>query len=88
MGTVFKKQTTRAVPAGAEIVEKGKERFARWRVRGRLRTAPLTKGEGGVDRIITESATYFAKFRNSDGKPVTRATGCRDKQAAEQMLKK
>lgn len=88
MGTVFKKQTTRAVPAGAEIVEKSGERIARWRVRGKPRTAPVTQGEGGGDRIVTESATYFAKFRDSDGKPVTRATGCRDKQAAEQLLKK
>src|SRR4051794_31179702 len=88
MGTVFKKQTTRAVPVGAEIVEKGGARLARWRVRGKPRTAPVTKGEGGTDRIVTESATYFAKYRDGAGKVVTRPTGCRDKQAAEQMLKK
>src|SRR6478735_1776184 len=88
MGTVFRKQTTRAVPAEAEIVEKGGGRIARWRVRGKLRTAPLTNGEGGTDRIVTESATYFAKFREAGGKVVVRPTGCRDKQAAEQMLKK
>jgi hypothetical protein len=40
MGTVFKKQTTRPVPAGAEIVTRGTGRVARWRVRGKLRTAP------------------------------------------------
>jgi hypothetical protein len=42
----------------------------------------------GADRIVTESVTYFAKFRDADGLPVTRATGCRDRQAAEQMLQK
>ncbi len=88
MGAVFKKQSTRAVPAGAEIVQKGAERVARWRVRGKLRTAPLTKGTGGTDRIVTESVTYFAKYRDATGKVVVRPTECRDKQAAEQMLKK
>ena len=88
MGAVFKKQSTRVVPAGAEIFTKDGERLARWQVRGKLRTAPLTKGEDGSDRIVTESATYFAKFRDASGKPETRATGCRDKQAAEQLLKK
>ena len=88
MGTVFKKQTTRAVPVGAEVVAKGGKRVARWRVRGKLRTAPLTTGDGGGDRIVTESSTYFAKYRDAAGKVVTRPTGCRDRQAAEQLLKK
>jgi integrase len=88
MGTVFKKQTTRAVPAGAEITPKGSKRVARWRVRGKLRTAPVTKGKDGNDRIVTESSTYFAKYRDSDGVVVMKPTACRDKQAAEQMLKK
>lgn len=88
MGTVFKKQTTRSVPAGAEVVEKKGERLARWRVRGKLRVASLTKGSDGADRIVTESGTYFAKYRDADGAAVVRATQCRDKQAAEQLLKK
>jgi integrase len=88
MGTVFKKQTTRAVPAGAEVTEKSGSRVARWRVRGKVRTARVTVGGGGSDRIVTESATYFAKFRDAGGAAVTRPTGCRDRQAAEQMLKK
>jgi len=88
MGTVFKKQTTRPVPAGAEIVEKNGGRIARWRVRGKLRTAPVTAGEGGGDRIVTESGTYVAKYRDAGGVVVTRSTGCRDRQAAEQLLKK
>jgi len=35
-------------PAGAEIVEKKGERVARWRVRGKLRVAFLTKGSDGA----------------------------------------
>ncbi len=88
MGTVFKKQTTRQVPPGAEIVTKGGSRVARWGVRGKLRTAPLTTREGGVDRIVTESSTYFAKYRDAEGVLQIVPTGCRDRQAAEQMLKK
>src|SRR3954451_1481141 len=88
MGTVFKKQTTRPVPPGAEILTRGGGRVARWRARGKLRTAPLTAGEGGADRIVTESTTYFAKYRTAAGEVVTRPTGCRDRQAAEQLLKK
>src|SRR5262245_29046151 len=88
MGTVFKKQTTRPVPAGAEIVEKHGEQVARWRVRGKLRTAPLTIGGGGTDRIVTESATYYAKYRDAGGVLRVVPTGCKDRQAAEQLLKK
>jgi hypothetical protein len=83
MGTVFKKPTTRPVPAGAEIARKGGER-----VRGKIRPAPLTTGTNGADRIVTESTTYFAKFRDAAGVVVTRPTGCRDRQAAEHLLKK
>src|SRR5688572_14111793 len=88
MGTVFKKLTTRPVPPGAEVTVRNGERVARWRVRGKVRTARLTTGAGGADRIVTESATYFAKYRDADGAVRTRPTGCRDRQAAEQLLKR
>ncbi|OWK44031.1 tyrosine-type recombinase/integrase [Fimbriiglobus ruber] len=88
MGTVFKKQSTRAVPAEAEIVQKGGKRFARWRMRGKIRTAPLTTGVEGGDRIVTESSTYYAKYRDASGEVLVKPTGCRDRQAAEQLLKK
>ena len=88
MGTVFKKQTTRPLPADAEIVVKGGERVARWRMRGKVRSARVTTGTDGSARVVTESGTYFAKYRDADGSVVTRPTGCRDKQAAEQLLKK
>ena len=88
MGSVYKKQTTRPVPAGAVILTEGGGRVARWRVRGKLRKTPLTTGEDGSDRIVTESATYYAKYRDAAGVVVVKPTGCRDKQAAEQLLKK
>ena len=44
MGSVFRKSYTKPIPAGAEVVAKNRQRVARWRVRGRLRSAPLTAG--------------------------------------------
>ena len=47
MGTVFKKQTTRPLPVGADIFTKGGQRFARWKAGKRTRTAKLTTGRDG-----------------------------------------
>lgn len=88
MGTVFKKPSTRPLPAGAEVAAKGGARVARRRVRGKLRTAPVITGGNGADRIRTESATYFAHYRDADGAIKVVPTGCRDRQAAEQLPKR
>src|SRR5947209_2677558 len=87
MGTVFKKQTTRTLPTGGVIVERKGKRLVQWKdKRNRTRTAPLTIGEDGSDRIVTESATYFAKYRDGSGIVRTIATRCRDETAARQIL--
>ena len=86
MGAVFKKQTTRPLPAGAEIFTRKGERFARWKVKGKTRTAPLTTGEDGRDRIVTESPFYVAKYRDGAGVVCVESTGCRDETAARQVL--
>src|SRR6266545_1764126 len=86
MGTVFKKQTTRPLPSGAEIFVRKGERFARWKCKGKTRTAPLTTGQDGADRIVTESPYYVAKYRDGAGVVQTVATGCRDETAARQVL--
>lgn len=86
MGTVFKKQTTRPVPPGAEIIVRKGERLARWKVKGKARLAPLTVGQDGGERIVTEAATYTAKFRDGAGLVQEVATGCRDADAARQVL--
>src|SRR5215510_2571370 len=87
MGTVFKKQVTRPLPAGAELFTRKGERFARWKDRrGKTRTAPLTVGQDGTDRILTESPCYVAKYRDGAGVVQTVATGCRDEQAARRVL--
>jgi integrase len=87
VGTVFKKQVTRPLPPEAEIFTRKGERFARWKDhRGKTRTAPLTVGKDGADRILTESPYYVAKYRDGAGVVQTVATGCRDETAARQVL--
>ncbi len=87
MGTVFKKTVTKALPAGAEIFTRKGERLARWKDRkGKTRTAPLTTGTDGADRIVIESSKYIAKYRDGAGIVREVATGCRDETAARQVL--
>ena len=64
MGTVLRKQTTRPLPNGAELFTKSGQRFARWKAGKRTRTAKLTNGRDGSERIVTESPTWLAKFRD------------------------
>jgi integrase len=87
MGAVFKKSYTKAVPAGAEPFTRKGERFARWKDRkGKIRTAPLTVGEDGAERITLESPCYVAKYRDGAGVVRVVPTGCRDETAARQVL--
>jgi integrase len=84
---VYRKQTTRPLPAGAEIIVRKGERLARWKDRrGKTRTAPLTTGKDGSERIVTESPYYVAKYRDGAGVVREEATGCRDETAARQVL--
>ena len=54
MASVFRKTATRPLPDRAEIFTRKGDRFARWKDRhGKTRTAPLTIGRDGSDRIVT-----------------------------------
>jgi integrase len=87
MGSVFKKAVTRPLPPGAEFITRQGVRLARWRVsKGKLRTAPLTTGRDGSERLRDESNTYFARYRDGNGIVVEVPTGCRDESAARQVL--
>src|SRR6516162_7117494 len=87
MGIVYQKITTRPMPSGAESFTRKGERFARWKdSRGRTRTARLTTGRDGRDRIVTVSPFYIAKYRDGSGLVVEKPTGCRDETAARQVL--
>ena len=87
MGMIFRKQTTRPLPATAEIIFKAGKRVARWRSRGKLFTESVT-GPESAPRLTTTSKFYSARFRDYSGRVVERSTECRDRQAAEQMLGK
>jgi hypothetical protein len=87
MGSVFKKAVTRPLPAGSELIVRKGGRLAWWRdAKGKLRTAPVTTGRDGTDRIREESRTYFARHRDGSGVVVETPTRCRDESAARQVL--
>ena len=87
MGSLFKKTVTRPLPPGAEIITREGERLARWRDgKGKLRTAPVTTGQNGAERIRDTSGTYVARFRDGNGLVVEVSTGCRDKISSESVL--
>jgi integrase len=87
MGTVFKKTFTKPLPPGAETFVRKGERVVRWKDRrGKTRTAPLTTGKDGGERISIESPYYVAKFRDGAGVVQVVSTGCRDETAARQVL--
>src|SRR5262245_38945010 len=87
MGTVFRKTATKPLPPGAEVFTRKGERCARWKDRkGKTRTAPLTTGRDGQDRIVIVARTYLAKYRDGNGRVREVPTGCRDEQAAKAIL--
>ncbi len=89
MGTVYRKTVTRPLPKGAELFTKQGEPFARWKPsKGRARTAKVTTGKDGSPRILDESGTYLAKFRDGSGYVCEVSTGCRDEDAARSVLSK
>ena len=87
MGSLRKKTSTKPVPTNAELFERKGERFARWvDGRGKKKTAKLTTGHDGSERIVVEGGTYTAKYRAPDGTTHEVATGCRDRGAAQAVL--
>ena len=89
MGTVFKKTATTPLPAGAKIIVRKGERIAEWiDAKGKRRTAPVTTGKDGTDRLVITCRTYTAKYRDGSGIVKEVATGCRDESAARSILGK
>ena len=87
MGTVYKKTFTKPLPADAKAIIRKGERFAQWKdAKGKTRTASLTTGNDGSDRILVEAGTYTAKYRDGSGVVREVATGCRDETAARSVL--
>src|SRR5262245_32904134 len=86
MGAVIRKKVTKVIPSGAEVFTRKGERFARWKAKGKTRTAPLTTGRDGKDRIVIESSKWFAKYRDGAGVVRIVPTGCREEANARQVL--
>ena len=81
---IFKPTYPKPLPAGAELFTKAGERWARWTDgRGRKRTAKVS-----VDgrKVLIESRTWHAKYRTAAGPVRTVPTGCRQREAAAQVL--
>ncbi len=91
MGTVFKRTATKPLPTEAELFARRGERFARCKTpKGKTKTAAVVvPSEGkfaGQERIVVETPTYFADFRDGNGHLRRVATGCRDETAARAVL--
>jgi len=87
MGTVFKKTFTKPLPASAEVFVRNGQRLARWKdSKGKMRTAPLTVGKDGSERLLLESPYFIAKWRDGGGVVREQTTGCRDETAARGVL--
>ena len=84
MANLYRKTYTRALPEGEEVFTRRGKKMARWiDGRGRKQTAELsTDGQG----VIVESALWYARYRDGDGVERRVSTGCRDEQAAGQVL--
>ncbi|MFM7150790.1 MAG: tyrosine recombinase XerC, partial [Gemmataceae bacterium] len=86
---LFKKSFTKAIPDKAEISSKNGVQIARWRDRhGKLKTARVTTGKTGQQRLLMETAEWYGRYRDEHGVLIERSTECRDKQAAEQILQR
>jgi integrase len=87
MASVFRKTFTKPLPNEADIFTRKGQRFARWKDnKGKSRTAPMTTGRDGSDRIVVTAGTYTAKYRDGSGIVREVSTGCRTEQGARSVL--
>jgi len=81
MGTVYRKCSVKPPPADAVVSEKNGVRIAKWKSKGKTRTAPVND----AGRIVVKSAIWTAKYRDASGVCEV-STGCRDETAARKVL--
>jgi integrase len=87
MGTVYRKTYTKPLPVNADTFSRSGKRYAKWKNhRNKPRTALMTSGKNGSDRIVVKAGTFTAKYRDGAGVVVEKATGCRDETAARSVL--
>ena len=87
MATIFRKTYTQPLPKNTDIVERRGRKMALWRDRrGRKHYDEITTGRRGQTKIIRESPMWMAQYRDAAGRKLVVPTGCRDEQAARQVL--
>ena len=87
MGTVYKEDRNQAAAGrGEDHRPQGATARRVEDAKGKTRTAPLTVGKDGTDRIVITARTYTAKYRDGSGIVQEVATGCRDESAARSVL--
>jgi len=87
VATVYRKTFTKPLPSGAKTFTRKGEKFARWKdAKGKTRTATVTTGKDGSERLLIEAKTFTAKYRDGSGIVREVATGCRDETAARAVL--
>jgi len=84
MATVYRKPYAKDLPTGSEIITRRGKKFARW-IDGRNRTQTAELSDDGQSVVIT-SPVWYARYRDADGVEKRVSTGCRDEQAAGQVL--
>jgi integrase len=84
MASIYREKYRRPLPEGAVISERRGKKIARWvDERGRAQVAELEK-DG--KRVVFEYENWFARYRDASGQVRRVSTGCRDEQAARQVL--
>ena len=87
MATVYRRSYTMPMPKNAEIIERSGKTIAQWiDAHGKKQTEQTTVGRKGQLKIIRYAPTFWAQYRDADGRMVVESTGCRDKQAARHVL--
>ena len=87
MATVYRRSYTMPMPKNAEITERNGDPIAQWiDAKGKKHTEQTTVGRKGQLKIIRYAPTFWAQYRDADGRMVVESTGCRDKQAARHVL--
>jgi integrase len=87
MATVYKRSYTMPMPKNAEIIERNGNTIAQWiDARGKKHSESTTVGRKGQLKVIRYAPTFWAQYRDADGRMVVESTNCRDKQAARHVL--
>ena len=81
MSSIYRTEWTKPLPVGATIRTKGDTKVAEWTSRGRT-----YRGEVIGDRVRLQSGTYWARWKDADGRLTRADTGCREESNARKWL--